>query len=175
MSYARMSAMRQAGATAQKSRAATSVPRVPKVVSGIAAAAAVRKKGAKHAAMTRLHAPCPVPNATCTAWTIAPALNRLQDVVRLRTAAAAGERVYVLPTRVGLVVTSAHTQGGTMSTPTILAIALRLLRTGEETGGPLDARIRNALPSVGVSRTISARILLKAAYSPDWVKQVLKS
>ena len=167
--------MRQAGATAPKSRAVTWVLRVSKVVSGIAAAAAVRNKGAKHAATTRRRAHCPPLSASYTVTQNRPALNRLQDVVRLRTAAAAGERAYVLPTRAGPVVTSAHTQGGTTSTQTTSAIAPAALRPGEETGGPLDARIRNALPSVGVSRTISARILLKVAYSPDWVEQVLKS
>jgi hypothetical protein len=160
-----MSATRQVGATVRKSRAATSVQRVSKVVSGVAAAAAVRNKGAKRAATTRLHAPCPVPNATCTVRANLSAWSKLLGVARLPTAAAAGERAYVLPTRVGLVVTSAHTQGGTTSTQTTSAIAPEMLKTGEETGGPLDALIRNALPSVGVSRTISARILLKVAYN----------
>jgi len=98
-----------------------------------------------------------------------------QDVVRPPVAAAAGERACVLPTRAGLVVTSAHTQGGTTSTRTTSAIAPELLRTGEATGGPLDPHIRNALPSVGLSRTISFRILVTAAYNPDWIRQVLKS
>ena len=150
--------MQQAGATARESLAATWARKPSQVVSAIAAAAAVRKKGAKHAATTRLHAPCPVPSASYTARTIPRALSKLQDVVRLHTAAAAGERACASPTRAGPLVTSTLIQGGTTVTPTTLATAVALLGTGEATGEPLEPRIVNAFPSVGLSRTTSVRI-----------------